>query len=162
MWNNWWAGWLYCDQTSIFFFNAVDPAVYAIYKCYLLYNQSQPISLLLLFSFSIPLATCFIVQLTIIRPLQRHLQLNNTVLLGSHAPNIKNVWLISLISEISYTFLALGAWDSSLACWPLVLKFAGSNPAEAFGFFSGEKFLSVPSFGREVKLCAPCLRFAAC
>jgi predicted Zn-ribbon and HTH transcriptional regulator len=24
-------------------------------------------------------------------------------------------------------------------CWPLVPKFAGSNPAEAVGFFSGEK-----------------------
>jgi hypothetical protein len=28
--------------------------------------------------------------------------------------------------------------------------------------FSGEKILSVPSFGREVKSFAPCRRFAAC
>jgi hypothetical protein len=41
-------------------------------------------------------------------------------------------------------------------------KFAGSNPAEAVGFFSGEKILSMPSFGREVKPFAPCRRFAAC
>ena len=26
-----------------------------------------------------------------------------------------------------------------VACWPLVPKFAGSNPAEAVGFFNGEK-----------------------
>jgi hypothetical protein len=25
------------------------------------------------------------------------------------------------------------------ACWPLVPKFAGSNPAEAFGFFRAKK-----------------------
>jgi hypothetical protein len=28
---------------------------------------------------------------------------------------------------------------------------AGSNQTEAAGFFSGEKILSMPSFGREVK-----------
>jgi hypothetical protein len=32
----------------------------------------------------------------------------------------------------------------------------------AVGFFSGEKFLSMPSFGREVKPFAPYRRFAAC
>ena len=45
-----------------------------------------------------------------------------------------------------------------VACWPLVPKFAGSNPAEA----KGEKFLSTPSFGGEVKPSVPCRRFAAC
>ena len=38
-----------------------------------------------------------------------------------------------------------------VACWPLVPKFAGSIPAEAVGIFQGEKILSTPSFGREVK-----------
>jgi len=33
-----------------------------------------------------------------------------------------------------------------VACWPLVPKFAGSNPAEAVGFL-GRKILSTPSFG---------------
>jgi hypothetical protein len=48
------------------------------------------------------------------------------------------------------------------ACWPLVPKFAGSNPAEAIGFFRAEKKIPrTPSFGGEVKLAAPCLRFAA-
>ena len=48
-----------------------------------------------------------------------------------------------------------------VACWPLVPKFAGSDPAEAVGFFSAKKILSTPSFGREVKPFVPCRRFTA-
>jgi len=48
-----------------------------------------------------------------------------------------------------------------VACWPLVPKFAGSNPAEVVGFL-GQKILSTPSFGGEVKPSVPCRRFAAC
>jgi hypothetical protein len=33
----------------------------------------------------------------------------------------------------------------------MLAEFAGSNPAEAFGFFSVYKILSMPSFGGEVK-----------
>jgi hypothetical protein len=40
-------------------------------------------------------------------------------------------------------------------CWPLIPKFAGSNPAEAVRFF-GRKILSTPSFGGEVKPSVPC------
>ena len=43
-----------------------------------------------------------------------------------------------------------------VACWPLVPKFEGSNPVEAFEFFS------TPSFRREVKPFVPCRRFTAC
>ena len=49
-----------------------------------------------------------------------------------------------------------------IACWPLVPKFAGSNPAEAVGFLGRKKILSTPSFGGEVKPSVPCRRFAAC
>jgi hypothetical protein len=42
-----------------------------------------------------------------------------------------------------------------VACWPFVPKFAGSNPAEAVGFF-GRKILNTPSFGGEVKASVPC------
>ena len=49
-----------------------------------------------------------------------------------------------------------------LACWPLVAKFAGSNPAEAVGFLGRKKILSTPSFGGEVKPSVPCRRFTAC
>jgi hypothetical protein len=34
------------------------------------------------------------------------------------------------------------------ACWPLVPKFAGSNPAEAFGFFRAKKSPALPSEGK--------------
>ena len=47
-----------------------------------------------------------------------------------------------------------------VACWPLVPKFAGSNPAEAVGFLRAKKILSTPSFGREVKPFVPCHIFA--
>ena len=49
-----------------------------------------------------------------------------------------------------------------VACWPLVPKFAGSNPAEAVGFLRAKKILSTPFFGGEVKPSVPCRRFAAC
>ena len=49
-----------------------------------------------------------------------------------------------------------------VACWPLLPKFVGSNPAETVGIFKGEKILSTPSFGGEVKPSVPCRRFAAC
>ena len=49
-----------------------------------------------------------------------------------------------------------------VACWPLVPKFAGSNRAEAVGFFRAKKVVSTPSFGGEVKPSVPCRRFAAC
>jgi len=50
----------------------------------------------------------------------------------------------------------------SVACWLLVPKFAGSNPAEAVGFLRAKKILSTPSFGGEVKPSVPCRRFVAC
>jgi hypothetical protein len=50
----------------------------------------------------------------------------------------------------------IGFGGLEVACWPLVPKFAGSNPAKAI------RFLSTPSFGREVKPSVPCRRFAAC
>jgi len=42
---------------------------------------------------------------------------------------------------------------------PIITKFAGSKPS---GFFQGEKILSTPSFGGEIKPSVPCRRFAAC
>ena len=43
----------------------------------------------------------------------------------------------------------------------MCLKFAGSNPAEAVGFFRAKKILSTPSFGGEVKPSVLCRRFTA-
>ena len=48
------------------------------------------------------------------------------------------------------------------AVWGWRARVRGSNPAEAVGIFQGEKILSTPSFGREVKSRVPCRRFAAC
>ena len=55
-----------------------------------------------------------------------------------------------------------GSGGLEVARWPLVPKFAGSNPAEAVGFLRAKKILSTPSFGGEVKPSVPCRRFAAC
>jgi hypothetical protein len=60
----------------------------------------------------------------------------------------------------SHNITKIGFGGLGVACWPLVPKFAGSNPAEAVGFL-GWKILSTPSFGGEVKLSAPCRRSAA-
>jgi len=40
-------------------------------------------------------------------------------------------------------------YSLGVACWPLVPKFAGSNPAEAFGFFWAKKSSArLPSEGK--------------
>ena len=73
----------------------------------------------------------------------------------SHLRNMNYIQLYvqNAIQTIHFVrFSGFGGLD--VACWPLVPKFAGSNPAE--------KILSAPSFGREVKPFVPCRIFAAC
>jgi hypothetical protein len=41
-------------------------------------------------------------------------------------------------------------------------RVSGFKPGRSRRNFSGEKILSMPFFGREVKPFAPCRRFAAC
>ena len=48
---------------------------------------------------------------------------------------------------------SVGFGGLEVACWPLVPKFAGSNPAEAAGFLRAKKILSTPSFGGEKAVC---------
>ena len=48
-----------------------------------------------------------------------------------------------------------------VACWPLVPKFTGSNPAKPVGFL-GRKNPQHAFLRREVKPSVPCRRFAAC
>jgi hypothetical protein len=50
---------------------------------------------------------------------------------------------------------------SKLHSWPLVPKIAGSNPAEAVGFF-GRKIPQHAFLQRGSKAVSPCRRFAAC
>ena len=71
-----------------------------------------------------------------------------------------------LISRISKTkcpkeLMTSGFGGLEVECWPLVPKFAGSNPEEAVGFF-GREILSMPSSGGEVKESVQCPSFAAC
>jgi hypothetical protein len=40
-----------------------------------------------------------------------------------------------------------------VACWPLIPKLAGSNPAETVGFFKAKKSSAPPSFGGEDVEC---------
>ena len=56
-----------------------------------------------------------------------------------------NFYLLFLITYLS------GFGGLEVACWPLVPKFAGSNPAKAVGLFRVKKILNTPSFGREAK-----------
>ena len=82
----------------------------------------------------------------------------------SGKPHVSLLWLglkqkLRGISEVYCAWNGFGGLG--VACWPLVPKFAGSNPAEAVGF-KGKKLLSTPSFGGEVKPSVPCRRFAAC
>jgi hypothetical protein len=46
-----------------------------------------------------------------------------------------------------------------VACLPLDPRFAGSNPAEDYGFLRVIKMCSTTSFGGDVKSSVPCRRF---
>jgi hypothetical protein len=91
---------------------------------------------------------------------------------ASDTKNVSDTALLYII-KLQYLILNVYVYDSEVrltsgfgglgvACWPLVPKFAGSNPAEAVGFLRVKKILSTPSFGGEVKPSVPCPRFAAC
>ena len=63
------------------------------------------------------------------------------------------------------THVIISESDSSFnlsGCWPLVPKFAGSNPVEFRWIFQSENIFSTPSFGREVKPFILRRIFAAC
>jgi hypothetical protein len=51
--------------------------------------------------------------------------------------------------DFSVSHLQSGFGGLGVACWPLVPKFAGSNPAEAVGFFRAKKCSArLPSEGK--------------
>ena len=43
------------------------------------------------------------------------------------------------LNPICHLLALLGGATIVVACWPLIPKFAGSNPAEAVGFLKGDK-----------------------
>jgi hypothetical protein len=44
-------------------------------------------------------------------------------------------WEVQNITALEVTCPEGGFGGAEVACWPLIPKFAGSNPAEAVGFF---------------------------
>jgi hypothetical protein len=51
--------------------------------------------------------------------------------------------------EMRVTMIISGFGGLEVACWPLVPKFASSNPAEAVGFFRAKKSSArLPSEGK--------------
>jgi len=53
------------------------------------------------------------------------------------------------LTYILYLFILCGFGGLGVACWPLVPKFAGSNPAEADGFLRAKKSSArLPSEGK--------------
>ena len=55
-----------------------------------------------------------------------------------------------MLAEIVYINVSLSGFGGlEVACWPLVPKFAGSNPAEAVGLFRAKKSSArLPSEGK--------------
>ena len=52
-------------------------------------------------------------------------------------------------THVTVSNQASGFGGLEVACWPLVPNFAGSNPAEAVGFFTGRKSSArLPSEGK--------------
>ena len=81
-----------------------------------------------------------------------------------------SAWFVILLSFILlyiyiyiyiYIHICSGFSGLGVACWPLVPKLAGSNPAEAVGFL-GRKNPQHAFLRREIKPSVPCRRFAAC
>jgi hypothetical protein len=68
----------------------------------------------------------------------------------------KSSFLVVFLTDVAQNS---GFGGLGVACWPLV---RGFKPGGSRGVFKGEKILSTPSFGGEVKPSVPCLRFAAC
>ena len=62
--------------------------------------------------------------------------------------NLKN-WALEDVSFFFQVIMRSGFGDLGVACWPLVPKFAGSNPAEAVGFLGRKKSSArLPSEGK--------------
>ena len=63
--------------------------------------------------------------------------------------------MLHFLKEYDWIFIAfIGFGCVGVACWPLVPKFAGSNPAEAVGYF-GRKNPQRAFLGRGSKAVGP-------
>ena len=59
------------------------------------------------------------------------------------------IFLPSAMRYMYISYILIGFGGLGVACWPLVPKFAGSNPAEAVGFLGRKKSSArLPSEGK--------------
>jgi hypothetical protein len=63
---------------------------------------------------------------------------------------------------VCYYLLLSGVGGLVVSMLASSTRVSGFKPSRSRRIFSGEKILSMPSFGSEVKPFAPCCRFAAC
>ena len=67
-------------------------------------------------------------------------------------PNTDNFMLFAILHFYNFILVidtTIGFGGLEVACWPLVPKFAGSNPAEAVGFLRAKKSSArLPSEGK--------------
>jgi hypothetical protein len=83
----------------------------------------------------------------------------NTECLDDLYPILKtNISELTLANHkfIPVAYVRSGYGGLGVSTLDLVPKYAGSNLAEAVGFFRAKKILSAPSFGRAVKPWVPC------
>jgi len=73
----------------------------------------------------------------------------------------KKLYLRHLVF-VTPLLLPSGFGGLEVACWPLVLKFAGSSPGRSSRIFRAKNILSTPSFGGKVKPSVRCRSFTAC
>jgi hypothetical protein len=77
---------------------------------------------------------------------------------SGHAMVLAVCHLLPLLCDFHLTVSCFGGLE--VACWPLVPKFAGSHPAEAFGFL-GRKNPQHAFLRRGSKTVGPCCSFTA-
>ena len=81
-------------------------------------------------------------------------KLHNKYLSSTYIRDYSNLFQLFLVAssrstDIKVTFTLSGFGGLEVVCWPLVPKFAGSNPAEAVGFFRAKKSSArLPSEGK--------------
>ena len=84
------------------------------------------------------LKECTELRQCILRHISLLLLLQNLTIVTKNSP----YWPFAAFSVkiLTTNCSVCGFGDPEVGCWPLVPKFAGSNPAEAVGFFRAKKF----------------------
>ena len=102
---------------------------------------------------------CFIICAV----LNTSLYKSKSILPFNRTPAVRKLYSRLFHVRFMKSNLALSGFGGlEIACWPLVPKFLGFKPGRSRRIFQGEKILSTPSFGGEVKPSVSCRRFTAC